>query len=227
MLFINISGQLVFRKAFDLHTMTEVPVPDGILEKISLSGIFLCTFNETKVIKGLILIPEGPMLIVSRPILTSYDEGPAKGTLIMGRYYDSSQVACIAQQTHLSITMERLDDSTLPEDFQTAHSHISEQNPIYIQPLNSEIVAGYTLIRDILRQPILILKVDIERTIYNHGLHVINTFYYYIFGTSVVFGVTSAIVFERSILSPLKRLSAEVTNIAKKRRDFCTNEHEG
>jgi len=91
--------------------------------------------------------------------------------------------------------MERLDDSTLPEDFQKAHSNISEENPIYIQPLNSEIVAGYTLIRDILRQPILILKVDIERTIYNHGLHVINTFYYYIFGTNVVFGVTSAIVF--------------------------------
>jgi len=96
MLFINISGQPVFGKAFDLHIMTEVPVPDGILEKISLNGIFLCTFNETKVIKGLILIPEGPMLIVSRPILTSYDEGPAKGTLIMGRYYDSAQVACIA-----------------------------------------------------------------------------------------------------------------------------------
>ncbi|MEM3013238.1 MAG: HAMP domain-containing sensor histidine kinase [Candidatus Bathyarchaeia archaeon] len=41
-------------------------------------------------------------------------------------------------------------------------------------------------------------------------------FCYYIFAINFVFVVSSAIVFERSILSPLKRLSMEVTNIAKK-----------
>jgi len=48
MLFINISGQPVFGKAFDLRTMTEVPVPNGILEKISLKGIFYVLLTKQK-----------------------------------------------------------------------------------------------------------------------------------------------------------------------------------
>ncbi|MEM3013237.1 MAG: CHASE4 domain-containing protein [Candidatus Bathyarchaeia archaeon] len=151
----------MYGKAFDLHTMTEEPIPNSILEKINVNGTILNASNETNGVKGLILTSEDPMLIVSRPILTSYDEGPIQGTLIIGRYYDSTQITRLAQQTHLSIMMKRLDDSTLPEDFQTALSHISEEDPFFVQPLDSKIVAGYTLIRDIFGQPILLLKVEL------------------------------------------------------------------
>ncbi|MEM2970653.1 MAG: CHASE4 domain-containing protein, partial [Candidatus Bathyarchaeia archaeon] len=82
----------MYGKAFDLHTMTEEPIPNSILEKINVNGTILNASNETNGVKGLILTSEDPMLIVSRPILTSYDEGPIQGTLIIGRYYDSTQI---------------------------------------------------------------------------------------------------------------------------------------
>ena len=38
---------------------------------------------------GILLLPEGPLLVASQPILNSQGEGPIHGTLIMARYFDA------------------------------------------------------------------------------------------------------------------------------------------
>jgi sensor domain CHASE-containing protein/nitrogen-specific signal transduction histidine kinase len=215
MLFINTSGQLVYGKAYDLQNMMEVPISQILVEKFGTNDILLYNTNESSVIKGFILLPEGPMWLVSRPILTSYDEGPAQGALVMGRFFDASQVARVSNETHLSIFIERLDDPDLPNDFQAAYIQISEENPIFVQPLNSETVSGYTLIKDIYGQPILILRINLLRNIYNQGLASVNFFFFFVEGFSLIIGILSIILVEKSLIAPLRRLSSNVTNIAK------------
>ena len=53
---------------------------------------------------GLICLPQGLMLIVVRPILTSEGRGPNRGILVMGRYLDIEQIAA---RTHFNIALER------------------------------------------------------------------------------------------------------------------------
>jgi len=215
MLFINTSEQLVFGKAFDLQNMTEVPIPQSLVEKLGTNDTLWYHLNESSVVKGFILLPEGPMLIISRPILTSYNEGPVQGALVMGKFFDSSQVARISNETYLSLFVNRLDDPDLPADFQTAYAHMTEENSVIIQPLNKEIVAGYTLISDIYGQPILILRINLPRNIYNQGLSSVNLFFFFVEGLSLIIGVLSIIVVEKSIVAPLRQLSVNVTDIAK------------
>jgi len=215
MLFINTSEQLVFGKAFDIQNMTEVPIPQSLVEKFGTNDVLWYHLNESSVIRGFILLPEGPMLLISRPILTSYDEGPIQGALVMGRFFDSSQVARVSNETYLSLFVKRLDDPDLPADFQTAYTQITEENPILIQPLSNEIVAGYTLIRDIYGQPILILRINLPRTIYNQGLTTVNLFIFFVEGLSLTIGVLSIIIIEKSLVAPLRQLWMNVTNIAK------------
>lgn len=48
---------------------------------------------------GILLTSHGPMLIASRPILTSNVQGPARGAMIMGRFLDDETISVIREQT--------------------------------------------------------------------------------------------------------------------------------
>ncbi len=67
----------------------------------------LLSFNTRKPLRdrtvtGIILTGKGPMLIASRPILTSENEGPMRGALIMGKYFDDAMITLLAEQTQVS-----------------------------------------------------------------------------------------------------------------------------
>jgi sensor domain CHASE-containing protein len=91
-LFINSNGRMVFGKAFDLHNNRGMPVPQSLLEHITPYGLLVRKTDERAVVTGLVLLPEGLMMVTARPILTSENKGPIRGTLVMGRYLDSEKI---------------------------------------------------------------------------------------------------------------------------------------
>ena len=104
MLYFNSSGELVFGKAVDLQNGTEVPIPKSLLNHIYENNILLYHYDVNSNVSGIILLPERAILISSPPILTSEDEGPVRGTLIMVRYLDSMEIERLAELTQLSLT---------------------------------------------------------------------------------------------------------------------------
>ena len=213
MLFINTSGRVVFGKAFDLHNEEETPVPQSLQKHLS-DNDFLLTHPDTESsITGLILLPEDPVLIASQPILTSEDEGPIRGTLIMGRYLDAAEIEQIADQTHLSLIMHRFTDPQIPPDFQAAQSSLSEETPILAQPLDEQSIAGYTALRDIYGKPSLMLRVDMPRDIYEQGKDAIAYLILVIVMVGVVCGVVAMWILEKQALSRLTHLSKSVSDI--------------
>ena len=168
MLFINSSGETVFGKGFDLDEEEEIPVPQSLQEHLSPDNFLLRHPDTESSVTGILPLPEGPMLIALWPILTSEDEGPIRGTLIMGRYLDEAEIKRLAKITHLSLTVRWL-DSKIPFDFQAAVSSVSEEKPIFVRPLSEESIAGYALLKDIYGKPILILRADMPRDIYQQG----------------------------------------------------------
>jgi diguanylate cyclase (GGDEF)-like protein len=52
-------------------------------------------------ISGILPTEQGPMLLSVRPVLTSENRGPMRGTLVMGRLLDASLAADLAEQTRL------------------------------------------------------------------------------------------------------------------------------
>ena len=99
MLFFDNSEQIVLGKAFDLEVEKEIPVPKSLQEHLSANPLLLRHPDTESSITGIVLIPEGPMLVASRPILTSEEAGPIRGTLIMGRYFAASEVENLAKVT--------------------------------------------------------------------------------------------------------------------------------
>ncbi|MFC2019094.1 CHASE4 domain-containing protein [Chloroflexota bacterium] len=70
LLVINSSNQVVFEKAFDLDSEAPIPVPASLNEHTGSGGLLLRHPDEYDSLSGIIILPEGPMLVSSSPILT-------------------------------------------------------------------------------------------------------------------------------------------------------------
>ncbi|HEX5691655.1 MAG TPA: CHASE4 domain-containing protein, partial [Roseiflexaceae bacterium] len=83
-LIIDPDKRLVFGKAFDLHANRTTPVPEQ-LRQLAVSESLLYHSTNDGMSSGVMKLPDGPILLASRPILSSAYTGPIRGTLIMGR----------------------------------------------------------------------------------------------------------------------------------------------
>ena len=206
-LFINSSNQVVFGKAFDLEEEEEIPIPEDLLKHLLPDSLLTTHSNTDSSVKGIILLSKHPIFITSRSILTSDNEGPIRGALIMGRYLESTEIEHLAQISNLSVNVQKFNDSQSPLDFQKAFSILSEEEPIFIQPLNNELIAGYILIKDIYGEPILVLRANMPRDIYRQSQITRRYFIFSILAIGMIFSLLVLLFLERLVLFPINRVN--------------------
>ncbi len=211
-LFIDSSGKPVYSTVSDLKDDGLMPVPPDLLKCILEKGT-LTHESGTNISSGIILLPEGPLMIVSRPILPSSGKGPAGGTLIMGRYFNS-EIKHIAGLIHTPITTYQLNDSNASDDFKAVQASLSNENNITIRPLNTEYVSSYALLKDIYGIPCIILRTDMSRNIYHQGQRTISYFILIALIIGLIFGLAILILLEKAVLSRLSRLGLSISNIS-------------
>jgi diguanylate cyclase (GGDEF)-like protein len=101
----------------------------------------------------------------------------------------------------------------LPDDFKNARDSLSAESPVFAKLLSKSRIAGYTTINDAYGKPDLILRITMQRDIYNQGL---NNFYYFVLSLTVVglvLGIVTFFLLEEQVLSRLTRLSSDVKSI--------------
>lgn len=212
-LYIDTSGRIVFGKGFDLNEGEPIPIPRGLQQYIVPNGRTQFRSNATGTATGIAVLPEGPMLLAARPILTTEGKGPVRGTLIMGRYFDSAVVQQLAETTHLAITVQQLNGPEVPPDLRAALTSLSEREPIYVRPLGTEFIAGYALLKDISGEPGLVLKVQVPRSIHKQGQTSVLYFLSWLVAAGLVFSAVILVFLEKTVLSRLALLSASVSAI--------------
>lgn len=209
MIFVNISGSMIYAKAFDLENNTVVPLPEGLRTHIK----YLPSFNENasdlgNLSKhGLIDINGKPAIISSRPILTSNDEGPIRGALIIGRFLNQAKIARLSETVGLKISLLKYNDSL----------NFLENTIIGVKPLSEGKIVGYALLKDVYGKPAYVLKTDMSRNIYLYGVKTVRYFIFTIVLVGVLFSVAIILFIDRSVLSRISLLSETVSKIRKSR----------
>lgn len=169
MLFINSTGSIVYGKGFDLKAQKGVPIPDITKENLSADSPLLRQSDIESSAKGIVVLPEGPMLVASRPILTGQNKGAIRGSLIMGRYLDFVEIRRMAELIHLSLSVHHLEDFKISPDLRAELFNSPDEKPIAVRPVGEDLIAGYTLLKDIYGNPGLVLKVEMPREIYSQS----------------------------------------------------------
>lgn len=211
--FVDNSGRIVWGKAFDLNRQKESVLPESLFRYLDVNGPLLTHTNPKSRLSGMILLEENPMLITSQPVLTSANEGPIMGTLIEGRYLSSRLVQDMGRQTLLSITLERFDSSSLPADFREARLALATASAVYVQRPDSETVAGYTVVKGIVGNPVLLLKVDEPRDVFKQGEGIVFSIMAIEVLLSLLIGGVAILLLDRWVLSPVLRLDKAISLI--------------
>ncbi|MEG4501105.1 response regulator [Microcoleus sp. F10-C6] len=232
---LDSSGHTIFSKGFDLKSQTELPIPESLKQHLTDALLDSSTVagSRPSAKTGVLILPEATLLIASKPIFNSNAQGPPRGTLILGRYLDSSEIGLLSELTHLSV------DFRLPSlDFKvgaanysghgaksTARSRQELENvklkisnlksvEILVEPLSDSLVAGYALIRDIHGKLALLLRVEADRIIYRQGQATLELFTLSILAVGLIFSAIALLLLEKLVLARLASLSTSVSNIA-------------
>ncbi|NLI13535.1 MAG: diguanylate cyclase [Peptococcaceae bacterium] len=212
-IYIDNAGSVVFGKGLDLNSNSVIPIPETLVKHFVANDRLLTHQDTGSSLTGIVNLPEGPLLVASRPIVTSEYEGPIRGTLIMGRYLDAVEKKRLADKAHLSLTFQPVNNLSMPDDFNLAKSLISQENPFYIHPLSEDVIAGYAGINDIYGDPALLLKIDMPREIYRQGKASVLYFLLSVFFVGLVFFWVDLMLLGKVVLSRLAGISDGVSSI--------------
>jgi len=215
LLYINASGRIVFGEGFDLRAQKETPIPEGLRSHLLPGGTLLRSSSPESGVAGILLLPEGPMLVSSWPIVTSQGQGPIHGSLLVGRYLDAEEVASLSDKTHLALAVLPFQDPQLRRLFPMVPSPLPNNGPVVVQPLNSDSVAGYALLRDIDAKPALVLRVTMPREVYGQGRATVIYFVAVLVAGGLVAGILTLLLIEKAVLSRVASLSSSILAVGK------------
>jgi signal transduction histidine kinase len=204
------AGRLAWGKAFDLEQKKAVPIPASLLEQISAGSRLLQHADPKSNLAGVLSLSDGPMLISSEAILTSRWQGPARGTVVMGRRLGAAEVRHLSDVTHLPLVLSDLRNVALPV---AVRSSLSGADPIAIRPLDERLIAGYALLKDFYGKPALLLRMELPRVFYRQSQSTLNEFTISLLVTGLVLCGTTLLLLNRIVLARLSRLNASVAMV--------------
>ncbi len=209
MLFVHASGRVVLARAYDLEAEQEAPVPQTVY-----GALPVLTGATEEGLRGLLLLPEGILLVTARPILTSEGRGPARGVLVFGRYLNAGLLDRMSEHLDLSVTAYRADrPEEWPEDLRAVYPQLSPQTPIRAQPLDGARVAGYGLVTDLYGRPALILRTEGPREIYGRGLLALRYSASTVVAVTLLVALAAVLLLDRDVLARVSSLAAQVRAI--------------
>jgi len=214
-LYFNSADEIVYGKAVDLETEMAVPLPPGLTDLLRAHDRALLRPDPANGLTGIVMLPEGPMLVACWAILTSEDQGPSRGVLLMGRYLDSTLITQLSEATHQAISVFRLDSQALthtglaPDQI----AALTPNTPPAVRPLNQWAIASYTVMNDVFGQPALLVRTETPRILFQESLRSLHFLLASLLAVGLVLGGLILLLLERLVLARVARLSTEINTI--------------
>jgi PAS domain S-box-containing protein len=109
-------------------------------------------------------------------------------------------------------------DPHLPADFQAEKPGLDFQtDSIAVRPWNNDVVAGYSALKDVDGDSVLLLRVDSPRDIFRQGIATLNYFLAILCLFTLLLGVSAVALLRYTVLGRLGRLNSQIGEIGEKR----------
>ncbi len=156
---------------------------------------------------GFLQTSEGPMLVSSRPIITSAKEGPIAGTLILGQFFDAARVQSLEQRTAVDLRW-------FPADAAPPPAALAAAAPGAIaQVADEKFVRAYSVLRDLPGDPLIVLEASSPREVSAIGGRAVNGAVLSLAIAGIIVAAVMWQLLRRIILRPLERLATHIGGI--------------
>lgn len=161
---------VVWCEARNLKTMELLDV-SALRAKLQEPGNeYTCFKKISDSCSGIELTASGPVLLSSRPIVTSKREGPIRGTMIMGLFLDGDEIAGLAERMQVSLKAWVINDSKMPDDVRCQLADLRDREDASFQVASTELLYAYSILEDSHGEPVLIFRLEMPREITRQGL---------------------------------------------------------
>jgi len=168
-IFANTAGDVVWATGYDAVRDGPRIVPRDLLARVRAGDALLNFRTPLDKLSGVMLLRDGPLLIVSRPIVKTNQDGPIQGALITARRLDDRTMSRISEKTHETVAVFPFTAEDAPDDVEEARRHLFASGSAYVRYANEQRINGYIMIKDVYGQPAVVLRADIPRAIYDEG----------------------------------------------------------
>jgi PAS domain S-box-containing protein len=203
-------GNLVHLSGVDLATGQPMTLTDGTVNAGDFKATLLPLTQAGTGASGLIQFDGTPAMFALNPVLTSDGDGPARGSLVFGRFLDQTEAEALSELLQVGAAFYSVPDADVPGALQTGITQSGSPSTTHTEPLDNAYIASYRVLDDVSGEALLVIRTAMPRQIYQQAR---NSFSY----TTLIFIVIGLVVvglalwfLERNILSRVSHLTRDV-----------------
>lgn len=160
-LFTGPSGNVVFSRRADAPGQS---LPEGLLREVAPGGRLVGHSAPDSLIRGLLRLPEGLLMMVSRPVVKSDGKGPIHGAVIFGRFLDSREAKRLSEIVRHPVSLYAPADPAVPPE-----AAALGEGATCALPVNGESLNAWTIQNDLSGKSTLAISCQLPRDVYRRG----------------------------------------------------------
>jgi diguanylate cyclase (GGDEF)-like protein len=213
--FWNSEGKLVVGSSVDTDNQKFISFPSGLEKYVYPKSLLLSYDDPNKEVRGYVLTSRGIMLVASSSVTDGDKLLPPMGASIFGRNLDQALVNKIAETTKVDVSLFLKPDIEKSKSLTEIFNRIAKTNQHYSEPINDNLLEGFTLIRDINKEPIGMFRMKTPRAIYGTGVKAVNYYLSTFMVLAVIFSLFMLWLLRYLIISRLEKLDHQVAKISE------------
>jgi len=208
-------GKKVWGEAWDLNTQQRISLPEFPSDGLGEGHILASNYDVELAISGIVMTSKGPMLLASRPVVTSNHAGPIRGYLVMGRFLNEAYVKTLAEQinvehTYMPITFQDDPEWSTECAHQTSLCHESSSR---FDDHDQRVIRVENTFSDIYGNPALKIQASIPREVYAKGVVTIRFAMVLICISGILALICLWLLMNSNILNPIADLTRQIIKI--------------
>ncbi|MBI9085117.1 MAG: PAS domain S-box protein [Desulfobacterales bacterium] len=170
---------------------------------------------SSRFISGLFNTEYGPMLVASRPVLTSDNQGPARGTMIMGRFLTMDLMETLKAQTGVEFHIEDLADSSRIRPNGKFASVNPDPSTVMVDDRRKDVLMVLAFYSGLGQAPGISIHIEKERTIAAQGKTTLRyAVLFFLAAGAVVLGLIGWLI-QKNVLNPIHQLTHHMLGVGR------------
>ena len=214
MVFLGPSGTIRFSKTYDLKDRQETMLPEVFSRTFESRDFHAWLEDGSDQHRGFLRDDRGAVFMFAAvPILDSAEELPARGTYIVGRFFDPYHVQGLGRVLEVPIRLVDLGSGGGSAELSGSATALLEEEGTLVRNVSRNLAQGYVLLRDIFHTPVAALMIDLDRSISRQGHQAVLHAAAFLIITSLVFLGVVLLLLDKTILRRLNDIIRQVRSI--------------
>lgn len=211
----NNKHKLMAEKVIDIENEKLITLPKNFKKYLRPGSMLFSIIQSKKDFRGYILLPKGVMMIAVCTVTNGKRTQQGIGTAIFGRFLSKKLLQKMQNIIRLDIKLLLPKDIKNKQEAQYFKVMANNKTGHFLNILDDNHLEAFTLIRDLNKHPIAMIKMSTSRLIVQTGVKAIRYYLFAFIFLGILFSLLMLWLLRLLIILKLENLAKTVTEVAK------------